>query len=280
MNLTPAADVATLVRDRLRSRHSCSVIRLGDGEGRLLGWPDRVDWNVLGKHLYFWFGHANFSPDDLRRMQRDLECAIYTADVVGLPNAENWSKSAVWQEPQRWMEERDLLEHHVICDHELHLQLWREDLLSEIVASAERVSLITCRQVVDEMRDYFQLPYLKCYKIPEEGHTGRMATQHFPNTYNQLLEELKHNAIGELVLVGAGVLGKAYCAWVRRAGGVALDIGSLFDGFAGVGSRSYLTDDMASFMLRAQIEPVPDSVVQLGAGITLLKGVNDEAVTT
>ena len=112
------------------------------------------------------------------------------------------------------------------------------------------------------MRDYFKLPFLRCYRIPEEGHTGRMATKHFPNTYDQLLEELKHNAIGELVLVGAGVLGKAYCAWVRRAGGVALDIGSLFDGFAGVGSRTYLTDDMASFRLRAPVEPASESVVQ------------------
>ena len=152
------------------------------------------------------------------------------------------------------MEEHGLLGHHVICDHELHLQLWREELLPEIVAAADRVSIITCRQVVDEMRDYFKLPYLKCYKIPEEGHTGRMRTKHFPNTYNQLLEELKHNAIGELYLVGAGVLGKSYCAWIRRAGGVALDIGSLFDAFAGIASRSYLSDDMASFALAAPVE--------------------------
>lgn len=262
MNLTPASDVAVLVIDRLRARHSCSVIRLGDGEGRLLGWPERVDQNVLGRHLYFWFGHANFSPDDLQRIRRDLEYAIYTADIVGLPNEENQARGDVWQEPQRWLEERNLLDHHVICDHELHLQLWHENLLPEIVAAAERVSLITCRQVVDEMRDYFKLGYLKCYKVPEEGNTGRMATRHFPDTYNQLLEELKHNAIGELCLVGAGVLGKAYCAWIRRAGGVALDIGSLFDGFAGVGSRTYLADDMASFRLGVPVEQEPESMVQ------------------
>jgi len=249
MNLTPAADVAAFVSARLRSRHSCSVIRLGDGEGRLLGWPERVDMPALAKHLLFWFGRCDFSVDDVTRMKRDLEYAIYTADIVGLPNESNCEKGGHWLEPELWMRERGLLDRHIICDHELHLQLWREGLLPEIVASAERVSLITCRQVVDEMREFFRLDTLKCYKIPEEANTGRQATRHFPDIYNQLFEELKHNAIGELVLVGAGVLGKAYCSWARRAGGVGLDIGSLFDGFARVDSRSYLSGHLDEFGL-------------------------------
>ena len=39
------------------------------------------------------------------------------------------------------------------------------------------------------------------------------------------------------MLVGAGALGKAYCEAVRQQGGVAVDIGSGFDGWAGVMSR-------------------------------------------
>ena len=40
---------------------------------------------------------------------------------------------------------------------------------------------------------------------------------------------------GALFLVGAGAFGKIYCHWIRDRGGIAVDIGSLFDSWAGVG---------------------------------------------
>ena len=52
MNLTPASEVAALVLSRLRLRQPCSVIRLGDGEGRMLAWP-RIDTTAFNRHLRF-----------------------------------------------------------------------------------------------------------------------------------------------------------------------------------------------------------------------------------
>jgi hypothetical protein len=40
-----------------------------------------------------------------------------------------------------------------------------------------------------------------------------------------------------LCLVGAGVVGKIYNIWFKRRGGVSLDIGSIFDLWAGRKTR-------------------------------------------
>jgi hypothetical protein len=42
---------------------------------------------------------------------------------------------------------------------------------------------------------------------------------------------------GQAFLIGAGVLGKVYCHRVKELGGVAIDVGSLIDAWAGVESR-------------------------------------------
>ena len=43
-----------------------------------------------------------------------------------------------------------------------------------------------------------------------------------------------------LVLVGAGLLGKLLVSEARARGGIALDIGSIFDHWLGFRTRSYL----------------------------------------
>ena len=50
---------------------------------------------------------------------------------------------------------------------------------------------------------------------------------------------------GAIFLVGAGVLGKIYCDVIKEKGGIAIDIGAIFDAWANVKSR--LKQDCFSF---------------------------------
>ena len=43
--------------------------------------------------------------------------------------------------------------------------------------------------------------------------------------------------------ISAGMLAKIYCGVIRAAGGVAVDIGSVADTWAGVRSRWHMNDD-------------------------------------
>ena len=51
----------------------------------------------------------------------------------------------------------------------------------------------------------------------------------------------------DIFLVGAGVLGKIYCQWVKEQGGIAIDLGAMFDAWSG--GKSRLTNPIHSIEL-------------------------------
>jgi hypothetical protein len=58
-----------------------------------------------------------------------------------------------------------------------------------------------------------------------------------------VLDEMGDLPLGRLVLVGAGYPGKWLVSEARRRGGIALDLGSIFDYWLGLNTRSYLDLD-------------------------------------
>jgi hypothetical protein len=67
--------------------------------------------------------------------------------------------------------------------------------------------------------------------------------KHYPALFNLIPKWLDEQpAKGNVFLVGAGGLGKVYCNWIKQRGGVAIDMGSILDGWAGLITRSYLKE--------------------------------------
>jgi hypothetical protein len=63
-------------------------------------------------------------------------------------------------------------------------------------------------------------------------------TRHYPHVYNDILANLLESDLtGELFLVGAGPLGKAYCQKIKKRGGVAIDVGAVFDSWINFHTR-------------------------------------------
>jgi hypothetical protein len=60
-----------------------------------------------------------------------------------------------------------------------------------------------------------------------------------PRSLERALEALDDKLHGTLVLVGAGYAGKVTIDEARKHGGVALDLGSIFDSWMGEHTRSY-----------------------------------------
>ena len=58
----------------------------------------------------------------------------------------------------------------------------------------------------------------------------------WPDAFARVREEIVRGG-APLTYVGAGLLGKTYCADVRRAGRVAVDIGSIVDTWVGLKTR-------------------------------------------
>jgi len=214
-----------------------SLIRLGDGEGRLLMWPQYITRGEMIRRLIYWFGRGNFAERDIAKMRRLLVDAIGKADGVCYKKGQT---DRYWRYPETWMGQH--CEHDVWTnDNDLHIYLWQDGLLDEIVQEAKRVVLVTCRNVVDD----FEARYgKKTYwvRVPEEGHTGERPTEHWA-MHEQIAAEAAGNCgPGTLALVGAGFLGKWYATMCAEMGGVALDVGSLFDLWSGVRSRSWVKE--------------------------------------
>ena len=80
-------DVLPVVQRAIARKTPFSLVRLGDGEGRLLGFPRLVDKAELDVSLQIWFGRTDFDPATLADLSRQLRAAVVAADVIGLPRA-------------------------------------------------------------------------------------------------------------------------------------------------------------------------------------------------
>jgi len=85
------------------------------------------------------------------------------------------------------------------------------------------------------MENSFNIHGCDYIKVP--GHQTFMKNEelHYPVEFLKISDQIKDSAEGKVVLVAAGYLGKHYCNVAKEAGGVAIDIGSIFDGWCGVG---------------------------------------------
>ena len=230
-------EVLPVLRRHVVEGVSLSMVRLGDGEGRLLGFPEIVDKPELDVSLQIWFGRTDFDPDDLAALAVELRAATRGADIVGLPRpsqAELPEYRPVFDALERF----GLLNHGpLLTDAAIHrylqIGLFYRDLLDRLPFCG----LVTCRDLAPEVARVFRIGRVEQYLIPGEAkYPGPLAGEHFPARFRELRATLTVPFQGAVFLVGAGALGKIYCHWIKERGGIALDVGSICDAWAGGGA--------------------------------------------
>lgn len=235
-------DVARMVTRAVEEGRPLSVIRLGDGEAMLMEWPHFTERRgPLFQSLRYWFGSIGIGSGDLNDMATELRKAIKESDVIGVPSEQHRQGREGWAKVELYLRAYNLMTRDsVLAPADLHIELYKEGLLKHLL-QGRQISVITCRNVAQKLIDEYGVKGVRWYPIPTEAQTaGFKPTNHWPDRYEELMDEIEVPCPGHLFLVGAGALGKAYCAQVKRKGGVALDIGSIFDVWAGVHSRSYM----------------------------------------
>ena len=106
----------------------------------------------------------------------------------------------------------------------------------------------------DPLRELFGVAEVRWYGVQGElRDTGEILTPHFPDGFEELRETLHVPYPGALFLVGAGVFGKIYCHWIKQRGGVAVDIGSIFDSWAGEGRVGHPVRSLDEYRLLPRI---------------------------
>ena len=236
-------DVLSYILECVRKKKPMSLIRLGDGEGRFLGYPEFVRKEgsgdkVLDHSLRIGLGRTDFLESELHMLSLQIRNAVKDADIIGLPRVEQCNKHIAYQYVFDAINRFELLNtSQILCDAAIHRYLQFGLFYRNILQNKRFVGLITGRSDLGLIiKKNFNIGFVKSYLIPAEAiHPGGLEGEHFPDRYNSLRNELKIPFRGAVFLVGAGYLGKIYCHWIKEKGGIAIDIGSICDSWVNKG---------------------------------------------
>ena len=233
------------VKRRMDQGTPCSVVRLGDGEGIVLGYPEFTNRRDVDEYLLRWIRTKDVAEADVRQLVDALRAAVKDADIVGLPRPRLMGYRS-YRAVTQAIEAFNLRSASTLVTYTPLQRLLQYALLYRPLLQGVRfLGLISCRDIAEELQALFGIRATRWYGVRGEDVThftdfdidqpGPIETMHYPDGYRQLYEELTVPFPGALFLVGAGAFGKIYCHWIKQRGGVAIDIGSLFDSWAGVG---------------------------------------------
>lgn len=234
VGLLPVVDAA---EQALTTGRGFSLIRLGDGEGAMLSHAAPRMAEDVAFCMRIWFGDQVVVDADRRAMVLGLERAMREADVLGLPRRRQLKVAMRYHEVFANLERVLGTRRPVIGDMALHFYLQWSGALGYLARRARRLVLIGCRDVAGVFAAYFDVPVTQWLVRGEAKFPGSVEETHWPTGYARMMARMDDVGPGDLVLVGAGILGKAYVAAAARRGATAIDIGSVFDGWAGVISR-------------------------------------------
>lgn len=129
------------------------LVRLGDGEAKLLGYPDFIDRRTLDEQLKIWFGNREFLDEEVFDIKSDLVEAIKLADFIGLPTV-NRLKGNVGSLDQKvcsilynilFNNEHKLfedMEKKEYCSASIHLYLHGSKKINDIIPMFEKIIVI------------------------------------------------------------------------------------------------------------------------------------------
>ena len=222
------------------ARAPLSVTRINDGEGYILG-PDVAKQNQI---LTVWFGDRGpgFRQRQRRRLQALVRDAVRGADIVGLPLNATKVPNQVYA-----LDVFDQALHYapdaVLTNANLHQAILRGGHVEAIVQDAPFVGLVGGRDVRQIFHEHYGVSTVDQYLVPDEAKfsagTGP-AERHFPTAFNRLYQQITVPYPGSIFFVGAGICGKVYCQWIKQRGGIAIDLGSIFDIWAGRVTRDFM----------------------------------------
>ena len=246
-----------LVVSALQNRTPFSVIRIGEGEAKIISW--RAYAGMLNLERYTTIAQINIQEDNfhitdvwLSAMRDMMMNSVLEADIVGVRSLTN---TVQYVTSIRDLKERTRNNLHgavgIFRAVDYMLKLAKRNLFrGKVIASAhlyfgilnhleflfKHSTKIVCickdKQVVEKMR--IKYPENQFIHI-EVGKQNSGYTE--PSFLVEIENRIQIELEGVLCLIGAGIWAESYCMWVKRKGGVAIDLGSGFDLWAGKRSR-------------------------------------------
>jgi hypothetical protein len=186
-----------------------------------------------------WFGALHLDQEELNQIRERVRVACADADILGLPTRCQYDVTERYGRVFRALIDWGLpSEHQLIADANIHWYLQFSGAMADILRNCAVLGVIGCRDIEAELRVNFQIGKVMTWIVRgENSFPGSASEPHWPDGFHRVMDSVKVVQEGQPFLIGAGVLGKIYCQRVKELGGVAIDVGSVIDAWAGVDSR-------------------------------------------
>jgi len=252
-----ATRIIAQVRAALGDGSPFSLVRVGNGEGNAIGLTEEPESQAVFDGFDFEFVSQNglsINPRAAASFSQLVVAAIKSADIQGYRIgrfderalildclSKGKTSPALGIIYARWLFAKQLQSNQSqgigFTNAWIHFDLMNR--FTELTEHARSLAVISGRKELEgEFGKRFGSRLAWFAAVPVQGFVpNTIETSHFAmfdevrRTIGQM--DLRHT----LVLVGAGLFGKVYCADVRQAGGVAIDMGSAFDLMAGLATR-------------------------------------------
>jgi hypothetical protein len=262
----------SLVRSRLALGQPFAMVRAGDGEAACLPYEPNLMAHAqpdARERERIWWGRPLTS--DLRaRIAPAVARAIWDADCIGIPTIARFLRElrldqsdtlegsltgrglrALLYSAERYSDLRSPgLASPMFTSCHLHQDLAIWNCYEELLDGVRDVVLVSCHpDLADLTHTRFGAHIASNIVLPADRVSGpllRMASSQkgsLPEILDSVIENIRGVAQNRLVMVGAGYPGKILVSVARQQGGIALDIGSIFDYWMGLKTRSYLDLD-------------------------------------
>jgi hypothetical protein len=257
------------VRTHLSEHKPFSFVRIGDGDAACLPYEPRLAPHASADakdRETIWWG-APLRDEVRARLAPRIARAMWDADCIGIPTTARFLRELRLHENdplERGLTGRGLrsilycterfgdlrtpgLPTPIFTSCHLHHELAQWNCYARLFEGVKDVVLISCHPgLADWFESHYKVEISGNLVLPPDNVSAprlrrRIAeTRPLPEILDEVIESMGDLPKGRLVLVGAGYPGKLLVAVARERGGIALDLGSTFDYWLGLNTRSYL----------------------------------------
>lgn len=157
--------------------------------------------------------------------------ALSNADILGMPMPDEVVQGSPWEALPEALNDAQLPgAGTMVTDWNLDRLLRAALLYRPMLTCFDRLQFISDADVRPAITEVFGVPDVYSYPLSDRFlRTDAQRMLHFPAPFEALRQELDIGFPGNLFLVGAGRYGKIYCSWIKERGGIAIDVGDLFE---------------------------------------------------
>jgi hypothetical protein len=217
------------VKEYKKNKNPFLLARCGDGEGIFLHFNDERKVRYVSKRQW------GFLPREksLEMIHKNLITAYNEANAIGVPTGYHTKKDSKWRQVIPALEKNVVnFNNKLICSINIHNEWLDNDIYKQLLANQDKIYYISGRNITNPLKNRFKIKEIGYMNVTPEikFESNKNQERHFPFQFYKAIEWIKRlDCTGCYCLYGAGVLGKYYGYLFKKQGGVALDLGNVFD---------------------------------------------------